>query len=662
MTVLQNSHRADIRWSGSVQDRLALARREDWSHLSGVEALWPELDRRHGEAIALEAPHGQPPERLSFRELHRQIGTAAAGFTSLGVRHGDVVALFAENGPRWLVADQGLMAAGAADAVRGSGAPEEELLYILQDSGAVGLVLESDRLLKRLQIPEEVLRGLRFVVLLEDGRSAPSQPIDAGAPQGAPLSWGDLMDRGASAPPTPAPPADPNRVATLLYTSGTTGRPKGVPLTHANILHQIRHLGVAVAPTAGDRVVSVLPIWHAYERTAEYFLLSCGCRQTYTTLKNLRSDLQNVRPQYLISVPRLWEAFHGGFLDALEAMPRPRRALLSGALANSKRYGLRRRQAMDLTLEPVPTVQRIAAGLEAALRWPLHRLAAATLWPKVRRQLVGGRLRTAISGGGALAIHIDAFFEAIGVELLVGYGLTETSPVLTCRRPWCNRRGSSGQPLPDTDLRVVSQESGAPLAIGERGLVLARGPQVMGGYHHRPEATAKVLDGEGWFDTGDLGLLLGDGSLVLTGRAKDTIVLSSGENIEPGPLEEALVASPLVEQVMLVGQDRRQLGALVVPKPEALIAFARVQGISTDHAMALEGSDVDPALLKALTRDCNRVLAGRPGSRPDERLCGTALVSPFTLENGLLTQTLKQRRDRITHRDADAIDAIYRGR
>ena len=130
MTVLQNSHRADIRWSGSVQDRLALARREDWSHLSGVEALWPELDRRHGEAIALEAPHGQPPERLSFRELHRQIGTAAAGFTSLGVRHGDVVALFAENGPRWLVADQGLMAAGAADAVRGSGAPEEELLYI----------------------------------------------------------------------------------------------------------------------------------------------------------------------------------------------------------------------------------------------------------------------------------------------------------------------------------------------------------------------------------------------------------------------------------------------------------------------------------------------------------------------------------------------------
>jgi long-chain acyl-CoA synthetase len=405
----------------------------------------------------------------------------------------------------------------------------------------------------------------------------------------------------------------------------------------------------------------VLPIWHAYERTAEYFLLSCGCRQTYTTLKQLRNDLQKVRPAYLISVPRLWEALLSGFEDALAAMPASRRSLLQAALANSRRHCLRRRTAQNLTLEDESPWQRLAAGTEAALRWPLHALAGKVLWPKVRGQLVGGQLRTAISGGGALAIHVDSFFEAIGIELLVGYGLTETSPVLTCRRSWCNRRGGAGQPLPETAIRIVDPESRAPMALGQRGLVLARGPQVMGGYFGKPEATARVLDASGWFDTGDLGRLLGDGSLVLTGRAKDTIVLSSGENIEPGPLEEALAASPLLEQVMLVGQDRKQLGALLVPRGEPLAAFAAEGGLSAPDPARSPGEAADPALLRALTRECNRLLAARPGSRSDERLGGVALVEPFTLENGLLTQTLKQRRDRIAERDAAAITALYGG-
>ena len=430
-----------------------------------------------------------------------------------------------------------------------------------------------------------------------------------------------------------------------------------MPLSHANVLHQLRTWGWRWLPSPGDQVLSVLPIWHAYERTAEYFLLSCGCRQTYTTLKHLRPDLQKVRPQYLISVPRLWEALLSGFEDALAAMPASRQRLLRSALALSRAYHRNRRVALNLTLtaESAPDRMRAAAG--ALVAWPLHALAGTLLWPKVRGQLVGGRLRTAISGGGALAVHVDGFFEAVGIELLVGYGLTETSPVLTCRRAWSNRRGSAGQPLPDTAVKVVDPVDGRTLATGERGLVLARGPQVMAGYHHKPEATAKVLDGEGWFDTGDLGLLLADGTLVLTGRAKDTIVLSSGENIEPGPLEEALVASYLVEQVMLVGQDRKQLGALLVPKPEALEAFAAAADLPLPAPGA--GAAADPALLRALCRECNRLLAARPGSRPDERLGGVALVEPFSIDNGLLTQTLKQRRDRIAERNRAAIAVLF---
>ena len=639
---------AQIGWSGCRQDREALARRSDWSGLDRIDQLWPELERLHGDLVALEAPHARSPERLTYRQLRQRIDQAASAFRQLGVQPGDVVALFSENGPRWMVADQGLMRAGAADAVRGSGAPVEELRYILDDSGAVALVVETPALLQKLALTPAKLARLRAVIVLEGPPAAEATP-----PELPCLGWEEFLERGAEAPPPPAPQGGAAALAPLLYTSGTTGQPKGVPLSHANLLHQVRHLGVAVEPSPGDRVLSVLPIWHSYERSAEYFLLASGCTQTYTTLKQLRGDLQKVRPQYLISVPRLWEALLSGFEDALAAMPASRQRLLKTALANSRSYHSRLRCARDLTLAPEPLVRRLAAVAELAVRWPGQRLAEAFLWPKVRQQLVGGMLRTAISGGGALAAHVDGFFEAIGVELLVGYGLTETSPVLTCRRPWCNRRGSAGQPLPLTELRVVDPEHGRTLGLGERGLVLARGPQVMVGYFGKPEATAKVLSADGWFDTGDLGLLLADGSLVLTGRAKDTIVLSSGENIEPGPLEEALGASPLFEQVMVVGQDRKQLGALLVPRSEALAAFAAAAGLTTG---AEEG---DPALLRSLTRECNRILAARTGSRPDERLAGVALVEPFTIENGLLTQTLKQRRDRIVARDQSAIEAIY---
>jgi long-chain acyl-CoA synthetase len=654
---------AEIHWSNPELDRQAQARRHNWSALQGLDQLWPELERQYGDAVALVAPHDtEDKETVSFSALRQRIDQAAAGFAALGLGGGEVVALFAENGPRWLVADQGLMRCGAANAVRGSSAPVEELRYILADSGSVGLVVESAALLARLGLDGEACQRLRFVVLLEGEAPAAAGPGNLPC-----LSWASFMAQGAAAPLPAAPSGGEGRLATLLYTSGTTGEPKGVPLSHGNLLHQVRSLGALVDPKPGDEVLSVLPIWHAYERSVEYFLLSCGCRQTYTTLRHFKNDLQRVRPHYMVSVPRLWEAILSGFEDALAAMPPGRQRLLRAALANSRAFHTARRTARDLTLTPEAPATRLRAQVESLARWPAEALAAAQLWPRMRQQLVGGRLRTAISGGGALAPYVDGFFEAVGIELLVGYGLTETSPVLTCRRQWANRRGSAGQPLAETSLRIVDPESRRTLAIGERGLVLARGPQVMAGYWGKPEATAKVLDGEGWFDTGDLGLLLADGTLVLTGRAKDTIVLSSGENIEPGPLEDALAALPMVEQVMVVGQDRRQLGLLLVPKAEALAAWASAQGLP-----GAKGSEVgaagppsadplpaDPALLKALNREFNRVLAARAGSRPDERLAGVAVVAPFTIENGLLTQTLKQRRDRIAQRDAAAIEGLY---
>ncbi len=631
-------------WSPTARETDALQRHAHVQTLQRVDAVWPWLADRHGAIAAVDAPHAAHPERFNFGELAERIATAAAAFRVRGVKEGDVVALFAENSPRWLVADQGLMRAGAADAVRGASAPVEELRYILTDCQATALVVQNVEVWRRLDLPLEQRALLRFVLQLE------------GEPAEGTIGWETFLSSGAGCDPVRSA-GGREAVATVLYTSGTTGQPKGVPLTHANLLHQMSSLACVAYPEPGAPVLSVLPIWHAYERSASYYFFSCGCTQTYTTIKQLKKDLPRVRPIAMATVPRLWEAVQAGFEDVLKTFPPSRQRLLRAALANSAAQRQAMRTARNLLLDPVSASGRLRALGSAALRWPLHALASALIWPKLRRQLSGGQLAYPISGGGAIAPHIDAFFEAVGIELLVGYGLTETSPVVSCRRPWRNIRGSSGLPMPQTEFRIVDPDNGQPLAFRQRGRVMVRGPQVMAGYLGKPEASAKVLDAEGWFDTGDLGILLPDGSVALTGRAKDTIVLSSGENIEPGPLEEALVASPLIEQVMLVGQDERQLGGLIVPRAEAIVAWAAEAGVSV--AQDLGGQPGDPVLLKLLMRECNRLLKQRVGSRGDERLNGVVLVDPFSIENGLLTQTLKQRRDRITSRDQHLIDALY---
>lgn len=640
---------AHASWRPTPREQAALARQHHVQSLGRVDQLWPWLAEHHGSVLAVEAPHATHPERFSYAELADRISLAAAAFRRFGVKPGDVVGLFAENSPRWLVADQGLMRAGAIDAVRGAAAPVEELRYILEDSGSVALVVQNAELLQRLQLPAAWRETLHFVLVLEGDAPADALSFDAFLAQGALASAPDPLlgrDRASATSTT----------ATLLYTSGTTGRPKGVPLTHANLLHQMRSLACVARPEAGDPVLSVLPIWHAYERSAEYYFFSCACSQSYTTIKQLKRDLPRVRPVVMVTVPRLWEAVQAGFDDVLKTFPPARQRLLKAALANSAAFALARRRSRNLLLDPVRKRDRVLAAAEASSRWPAHALASRLIWPKVRLQLSGGSLRFPINGGGAIAPHVDSFFEAVGIELLVGYGLTETSPVVSCRRPWRNIRGSSGLPMPETEFRIVDGETRRPLGYRQRGVVQVRGPQVMGGYLGKPEATAKVLDAEGWFDTGDLGLLLPDGSVVLTGRAKDTIVLSSGENIEPGPLEETLVASPLIEQVMLVGQDERQLGALVVPRLEAMRGWACDQ--IADPGEDLGGSPGDPGLRRLLRGELNRLLSERVGARGDERLVGVALVDPFSIDNGLLTQTLKQRRDRITERDAEAIEAL----
>ncbi|MBE9181225.1 AMP-binding protein [Oculatella sp. LEGE 06141] len=625
----------------------------DYSTIQSVPEIWAIAAQRANAStlVAVQDPHVKPTLTLTYAELYQKIRQFAAGLQALGVQEGDRISLFSDNSPRWLIADQGMMMAGAVNAVRSSQADRDELMFIMRNSGSTGLVVQDGATLAKLRSQLHDL-PLRFVVLLTDEQPEPDDQVQL-------LSFSQLMTLGAAQPLQPVS-LTPESLATLLYTSGTTGQPKGVMLTHGNLLHQVNMLGVVVQPHSGDRVLSILPTWHAYERTIEYFLLSQGCTQIYTNLRSVKQDMRQYKPHYMIGVPRLWESIYEAIQKQFREQPERKQKLVHTLLHSSQQYVEAKRIFENLSLNHLNTspLERAIAGAKAAVYFPLHKLAGRLVYGKVR-EATGGNLKQVISGGGSLAMHLDTFFEIIDVEVLVGYGLTETAPVLTARRPWSNLRGSSGQPIPATEIRIVDPESRQLLPVGERGLVLARGPQIMKGYYQNPEATQKAIDPEGWFDTGDLGWLTPQGHLVLTGRAKDTIVLTNGENIEPQPIEDACIRSPYIDQIMLVGQDERSLGALIVPNLEALHAWAASQNLKLRSPNQAESEqpngaelDLNSKLIQDLFRqELNREVKDRPGYRPDDRIGPFRLITePFSIENGMMTQTLKVRRPVVTER------------
>jgi long-chain acyl-CoA synthetase len=295
---------------------------------------------------------------------------------------------------------------------------------------------------------------------------------------------------------------------------------------------------------------------------------------------------------------------------------------------------------------------KLSAAIQLPFLWALHKVGDKLVYSKVRAGI--GNIQYVVSGGGSIADHLEDFFEIIGVEVLGGYGLTETSPITHVRRPWRNLRGADGQPLRDTETQIVDLETRQPVAIGQKGLVLLRGPQIMKGYFKNPGATNKAIDPQGWFDSGDLGYVTQWDDLVLTGRAKDTIVLTNGENIEPLPIENFLLRSPYIDQIMLVGQDQKVLGALIVPNLEVLQQWATEAGYGGEVDLA--SAPVQELFKTELTKRVKE----RPGYRSDDRIGVFKLLSePFTIENGLLTQTLKVRRNVVTDRYADIINGLF---
>ncbi len=627
------------------QEKINRARAINYDEVKALPEVWPIVAERHGNVVALLDPHTSPQTTYTYAELATDIRRFAAGLQALGVQPSEKVAIFSENRPRWLVADQGIMTAGAIDAVRGANAEKSELLYILEHSDSIGLVVQDLATLSKLA-DGLADKNLRFVILLTD------EPAEANIDLGGArlLNFSDVMGLGGELAPVEF--AREN-TATLMYTSGTSGSPKGVMLSQANLLSQIAGACSVVSVGPGKKVMSILPIWHCYERSFEYFTLSQGCTQIYTNIRYVKKDLKEHSPQYMVAVPRLWESIYEGVQKQFRDQPESKQKLVQFFISQSLQYIKAKRSLSGLNLDKLAGsgVDKFIAALKLIYLWPLHRLGDAIVYSKVREAL-GGQVDFLVSGGGSIADYLEDFYELAGIEILGGYGLTETSPITHVRRPWRNLRGADGQAVPGTETAIVDLEKRQPVPIGTPGLVLLRGPQIMQGYYKNSEATQKAIDTDGWFDSGDLGQITQWGDLVITGRAKDTIVLTNGENIEPTPIENACLRSPYIDQIMLVGQDQKALGALIVPSMEALEQWAATKGIAPDLQ-----SDAVQSLYK---QELKREVANRPGYRADDRIASFALVAePFTVENGLLTQTMKVKKNQVGDRYRELIDGLF---
>lgn len=579
---------------------------------------------RFGRDDALLHKEGGAWRPIAHRELEARVARVAAALHAAGIARGDRIAILSENRWEWAVTDYAAVCLGCPDVPVYATLPPRQVAYILKDCGARAVFCSTrEQLAKVLEVRGE-LPELRLVVSFDDPGGAPDvQPFAALLAGGA-----AAIERGG-APDLRALAAEvgTDDVATLIYTSGTTGDPKGVMLTHRNLCSNVAAVAQhgIIEPRAGDVALSFLPLSHVFERTVDYFYFDSGITIAYAeSMDRVADNLVEVRPTVAVSVPRLFEKIHTRATGATGL----RRALVRWAGDVGGRAADRR-----LAGEPVP------AGLALQAR-----LADRIVFSKLRAR-TGGRVRMFISGGAPLAPDIARFFVAAGLPVYEGYGLTETSPVICANRPGQHRLGTVGVPFP-----------GVEVAISAEGEILTRGPHVMKGYWNRPDATAEVIDAEGWFHTGDIGEIDADGFLRITDRLKNLLVTAGGKNIAPAPIENAAALSPYVAQAVMLGDRRPYPILLLVPDLENVRAWAAKQGIAATDPAALAADPRVEALLRA---DALSRLAGLARYETPKKVL--VLPEELTVENGALTPSLKVKRRVVEERFRAEIEALYAG-
>jgi long-chain acyl-CoA synthetase len=599
-----------------------------------------------------------------FALLSEQLG---AGLLQLGVKRGDHVGIISDNRKEWIIADQGILGIGAVDVPRGADTLPDEMCFILSHAECAITLVEDEAQLRKVIGRRQDMPLLKTIIVM-DGSFTPAS--FSGMPAGMALfSFDDVLEGG-----TTLLARDPqayrremekgtaDELATLIYTSGTTGEPKGVMLTNGNFLHNMRTtVPQCIDVRNTDIFLSVLPVWHSFERTVEYIVFRNGSALAYSKLigKVLLGDMATVRPTIMAAAPRIWEIVSSGvfrkireeggikaalftfFLKAGEAHTSARALVRGWTLQFHRRY-----RVLDFLLGILPFL----------VLTPFKALGNALVFSKVKA-LLGGRFRFSVSGGGALPPYIDRFFQAIGVLLLEGYGLTEAAPVVSVRLQKRPVVGTIGPVLDEMQARLVDAESGKEVGPGRKGVLFLKGPNIMKGYYKRPDKTAEVLSPDGWLNTGDVAMMTRRGELRILGRCKETIVLLGGENVEPVPIEDTILQSECIDQVMIVGQDQKFLAALVVPNREALERYAKQNGIDW---VAQEDLLANPQILEHVSDEINSRVNEKCGFRLFERVFRFQFIPrPFEVGRELTIGTQKMKRDVITEAYKKEIAGLF---
>ena len=596
---------------------------------------------------------------VSYAKLLEDALILAKAFASHKIDKGSKVMLLSDNRYAWIVTDIALISLGAVSVPRGSDTPTQELEYILDHADCEFLVIETEALLKAHSPMLKKTKRLRTIFIIEGEKT--HRWFDSV------YSFNDILDDRTI---TPRDREDfiARRYAlnlddtfTLIYTSGTTGHPKGVILTHRNIMYNVRTLPEIIALTEADSFVSILPSWHIFERACEYLALAQGCCTVYSTIKTFAADLETYKPTLVATVPRLWESMYSKINQTLEKQDPRKARIFKKLVAVSASYRFHRRRLYN----QLPRFERsnplVAAGqklLSLALILALflpYRFAQKKLAAVQAR--FGGRLRMAISGGGSLPAYLDEWIDAIGIRIVNAYGMTECAPAIAGRALNCDIFGTLGPPTRDTVLRIVA-EDGTILPAGVEGEIQIRGEQVFPGYYRNDEENAVAFTADGFFRTGDLGKLTLTGELVLTGRAKEIIVLASGENIDPSRIEAAISQFPFVTDAVLVGQDKKGLGALIVPDMEQLRAFFADK--ADQLAETKEQLLSDQQVLDRVKAEINKLLHPKKGFKPFEKLQNIHFLDKEFTAGEELTNTLKKKRHVIETKYREIISKLLK--
>ncbi len=623
---------------------------------TNLAELYKETAEKFGSKSAFASRNKQKEfEAINWKDLYDMGVNLATGLIDLGVEAREHVGLLADNRLEWIVADYGVQLAGAADVPRGTDVTDQDIQYILPHSDAKVVFVEHQAMLDALKRNLAKLPNVKHIIMMDRETKVPSDV----------LHLYDLMEKGKQLRAAGDRRVEertagikPDDLFTLIYTSGTTGAPKGVMLTHTNMLFQLNNMPIEISPE--DRILSILPVWHIFERVFEMIAVSQGACTYYTNIRNLGDDLKIVKPTFMASAPRLWESIYLKIYGGVEKAPAIRRGLFTAAYFCSRHFkgAVRFLSGRQLDMNGRnPIVSLIIAlffHLPVALLTFLPNLLLGAIVLSKIRGATGGALKGSVSGGGALPPHVDEFFNNIGIPVLEGYGMTETAPVLAVRTPGKLVVGTVGPVFPKTEIRLVDLGSGSVIyppksGRGRKGEIHVKGPQVMKGYYKNPEATDKVLK-DGWMNTGDVGMITYNDTLKIMGRSKETVVLLGGENVEPVPIEGKIAESPLVDQVMVVGQDKKFLGALIVP---ALEPFA-------SNGATLEELAKSEEVYKKILSEVKSLVNDQNGFKSFERVVDVRIL-PKAFEVGdEMTNLFKLKRHVITDKYNDKIESMYK--